>query len=167
MDETQPDSIDTAAELSRSDPRFALRRRRPDFVAGAQACRSSVLTPQNDLGLSRPLRAALARRMVAHNADIVLLAQYDELLEPLVLSSGETALARGDEPETLPAPLDTIARHADLVTIIPRDANADDIRRLSAAGLTNPQIVALSELIAYVNFQARIIVGLRLLGPSR
>lgn len=166
MDETQHDSIDAAAGFNRSDSRFALRRRRPEFVSGAEACRSSVLTPQNDLGLACTLRAALARRMVAQNADVVLLAQYDDLLEPMVLSAGETALARGDKPEALPAPLDTIARHADLVTIKPRDASADDIKRLAAAGLTNPQIVALSELIAYVNFQTRIVAGLRLLGPS-
>lgn len=45
----------------------------------------------------------------------------------------------------------------------PSKAARSDIERLEAAGLTNPQIVALSELIAFVNFQTRVAAGLRLL----
>jgi uncharacterized protein YciW len=35
--------------------------------------------------------------------------------------------------------------------------------RLQQAGLNNAQIVALSELIAFVNFQTRVAAGLRLM----
>ena len=63
----------------------------------------------------------------------------------------------------LDEPLATIARHADLVTLTPSKAEARHIALLAEAGLTNPQIVALSELIAFVNFQTRVAAGLRLL----
>lgn len=167
MHETSPDAIDSALGADPGDPRFALRRRRPEFVSGAETCRQSVLTPKDDLGLAPTLRAALARRMVMQNDDSVLLAQYDDIMQALDPSADENALAFGVEPEILPAPLDAIARHADLVTIKPGEASADDIKLLADAGLTNPQIVALSELISFANFQTRIIAGLRLLGPGK
>ncbi|MER8457124.1 hypothetical protein NKH89_26905 [Mesorhizobium sp. M0923] len=70
------------------------------------------------------------------------------------VAQGETALEE---------PLATIARHADLVTLTPKKAEASDIALLAQAGLNNPQIVALSELIAFVNFQTRVATGLRLM----
>ncbi len=42
-------------------------------------------------------------------------------------------------------------------------ATEQHIRQLEQAGLTSPQIIALSELIAFVNFQTRVAAGLRLL----
>jgi uncharacterized protein YciW len=57
-------------------------------------------------------------------------------------------------------------RHVDLVTVTPREATSDDISRLSKAGLSNAQIVALCELIAFVNFQTRVATGLRLMGAA-
>ncbi|GGE32412.1 esterase [Agaricicola taiwanensis] len=161
---TERDVIDSAAGLSSADPRFIARRLRPEFVEGAEICRTSVLAPKDDLGLSRALRAALARRMAALNDDAPLTAYYDAELtmslpteEELRLSRGETGLAE---------PLAAMAGHADLITSDPSRASAEDIRRLERAGLTNPQIVALSELIAFVNFQTRVVAGLRLMGAS-
>jgi len=49
------------------------------------------------------------------------------------------------------------------VTQQPIQATEQHIRLLEQAGLTNPQIVALSELIAFVNFQTRVAAGLRLM----
>jgi uncharacterized protein YciW len=155
-----PDAIDMVAGLSPADALFAMRRQRPEFVNGAELCRMSVLSPATDQGLPRDLRLALARRMAALNADAALVAAYDaQLVAP---SADIAALAAG--ATVLPEPLASIARHTDLITTRPIGATAADIARLEAAGLTNPQIVALSELIAFVNFQNRIAAGLRLLG---
>lgn len=155
------DAIDKAAGLSPDKALFNVRRFRPAFVQGAEQCRLSVLQPANDQGLANDLRVALACRMAVLNKDPALAAEYETQLaalqpaEPLLaLAAGETALAE---------PLAAIVRHVDLVTLTPAKAQAEDIRRLEQAGLDNPQIVALSELIAFVNFQTRVAAGLRLM----
>lgn len=155
------DTIDKAVSLSPGDALYGARRFRPEFVEGAELCRLSVLSPKNDRGLAPNLRAALARRMAALNADGALTAEYDAQLAALGSSDRLDALAHG--ATDLKEPLATFARHVDLITSTPRRATASDIERLAEAGLTDPQIVALSELIAFVNFQTRVAAGLRLM----
>ncbi|TIS98669.1 MAG: hypothetical protein E5W72_05960 [Mesorhizobium sp.] len=155
------DAMDKAAGISPDDALFAARRFRPEFVQGAEECRLSVLQPANDQGLARNLRVALARRMAALNADPVLMAEYDVQLVQLDPTEQLRALARGETD--LEEPLATIVRHVDLITLTPKKAQASHIALLAQAGLNNPQIVALSELIAFVNFQTRVATGLRLL----
>lgn len=155
------DAMDKAAGISEDDALFTARRFRPEFVQGAEACRLSVLQPANDQGLGRDLRLALARRMAALNADAVLVEDYDRQLAVLGPSGQLQAIARGET--VLDEPLATIVRHVDLVTLTPSKAEAKHIALLAEAGMNNPQIVALSELIAFVNFQTRVAAGLRLL----
>ena len=158
------DAMDKAAGLSPDDALFRARRFRPEFVQGAELCRLSVLRPANDQGLDPVLRVALARRMAALNADQALIVDYDAELAQLDPSNQLRALAEG--ASDLDEPLATIARHVDLITLTPSRAAASDIARLAEAGLNNPQIVALCELIAFVNFQTRVAAGLRLMRPA-
>ncbi|MDE1190278.1 MAG: hypothetical protein PW844_28090 [Pantoea sp.] len=155
------DAIDQSAGLTPEDELYRARRFRPEFVDGAEQCRQSVLAPQQDQGLAADLRVALAHRMVALNGDAHLLADYAAQLAQLSPSAALLALANGETD--LAEPLATIVRHADLVTNTPFAAEASHIRLLEQAGLNNPQIVALSELIAFVNFQTRVVSGLRLM----
>ncbi|MER9210456.1 hypothetical protein NKI54_00040 [Mesorhizobium sp. M0663] len=156
--------MDKAAGISPADALFAARRFRPEFVQGAEECRLSVLQPANDQGLAPNLRVALASRMAALNADPVLMAEYDVQLAQLGPTEQLGALARGETD--LEEPLASIARHVDLITLTPKKAQASHIALLAQAGLSNPQIVALSELIAFVNFQTRVATGLRLMRSS-
>ena len=45
----------------------------------------------------------------------------------------------------------------------PAAPSASDIDNLLAAGLSSHAVVSLSQLIAYVNFQSRVLAGLRML----
>jgi len=155
------DVIDQAAGLTSEEALYQTRRLRPEFVDGAEACRLSVLTPEDDQGLSADLRLALAQRMAGLNGDAPLQRDYQAQLTALHPSEALRALAAGDRVSE--EPLATIARHADLVTQQPVQATEQHIRLLEQAGLSNPQIVALSELIAFVNFQTRVAAGLRLM----
>jgi len=155
------DAMDKAAGLSPDEALFAARRFRPEFVRGAEECRLSVLQPANDQGLAPNLRVALARRMAALNAYPILMAEYDVQLAQLDPTEQLLALAQGETD--LIEPLATIVRHVDLITLTPKSAEASHIALLEKAGLNNPQIVALSELIAFVNFQTRVASGLRLM----
>jgi uncharacterized protein YciW len=155
------DTMDRLAGLAPTDPVYQARRARPQFVAGAEACRISVLAPRADMGLQVDLRQAIAHRIALRNADVALMSEHATALSALQPGAEILALAHGEDC-TDPR-LTTIARHVDLVSVTPREATRADITRLAEAGLDNPQIVALSELIAFVNFQLRVAAGLRLL----
>lgn len=155
------DVIDQAAGLTPDEALYQTRRLRPEFVEGAEACRVSVLTPEDDQGLSADLRIALAQRMAVLNGDAPLQRDYQSQLAALNPSEALLALAAGEKVSE--EPLATIARHADRVTQQPIEATEQHIRLLEQAGLSNSQIVALSELIAFVNFQTRVAAGLRLM----
>ena len=58
---------------------------------------------------------------------------------------------------------DTMARSA---RGLPKDATASDIAALKNAGIPEDDIVRLSELIAFVNYQVRVLAGLRLMAEA-
>lgn len=155
------DAMDRISGLSPEDPIFKARRFRPEFVEGAELCRVSVLQPEADKGFDSAFRIALALRMARLNADQVLIDEYGRQLADLNPSEELAALATGSTD--LGEPLATVARHVDMVTLTPGKSDAGHIAKLVDAGLNNPQIVALSELIAFVNFQTRVAAGLRLM----
>lgn len=53
--------------------------------------------------------------------------------------------------------------HAHLLVFRPRDAASADMEALLAAGWSNTGIVTLSQLVAFLSFQARVVSGLRAL----
>ncbi|WP_343465048.1 hypothetical protein [Pantoea sp.] len=155
------DAIDKAAGLAPDDVLYQTRRLRPEFVEGAAQCHASVLTPEADQGLSTAVRLALAQRMAQLNRDAALVQDYQTQLAAYQPSAALLALAAGET--VADEPLATLARHADWVTLNPAQATEQHIRLLEQAGFSHPQIVALSELVAFVNFQTRVTAGLRLL----
>ncbi|EIM30011.1 CMD domain-containing protein [Microvirga lotononidis] len=158
------DQIDVLSGLTPESELYHIRRERPEYVEGTEACRETVLSPNHGFDLSHVLRAALAARMARFIGRADLAHSYTRSLNEQSNSQALSAVASGAE-----LPVDTddfllaIVRHVDLVTKTPRDSTRDDIERLKAAGLSNPQIIALSELIAFVNFEARVIVALEML----
>lgn len=159
------DQIDQLSGIGSDTELYRIRRERPDFVDGTELCRQTVLTPAHGFDLGHALRAALAARMARFIGQEELAVNYDAML----VKAGATPLLSGiaagaDLPEDADAFVRAILRHADLVTKTPRNNTKADIEALEAAGLSNPQIIALSELIAFVNYEARVIVGLAMLG---
>jgi uncharacterized protein YciW len=138
---------------------------RAEILGLSQAAHDAVLLPREPGGISHGERAALAARMARANADAALAGHYRGLLRRAGESAALLAIAEGADPAAdTDRRLRAIVRHVDLVTLSPRDATKADIAALKAAGLSEPDIVRLAELIAFVNYQARVIAGLRLLG---
>ncbi|MGW1419034.1 CMD domain-containing protein [Bradyrhizobium manausense] len=134
---------------------------RAEILQLSEAAHDAVLLPRESGGLSHGLRAALAARMCRHVGDETLTAHYESYLA----HSSDLDLAalarpgglRGDPTH------DAMARHTDLLTLSPREATRQDIAALKAAGVSEADIVRLSELAAFVNYQLRVLAGLRLL----
>ena len=134
---------------------------RAEILRLSEAAHDAVLLPREPGGLSHALRAALAARMCRHVGDAALTAHYDSYLA----HSGDQDVSSLAHPGgTCGDPLQhAMARHADLLTLAPREATRADIETLKAAGLGEADIVRLSELAAFVNYQLRVVAGLKLL----
>ncbi|HYJ12854.1 MAG TPA: hypothetical protein VEW66_04650, partial [Thermomicrobiales bacterium] len=60
--------------------------------------------------------------------------------------------------------LDAAIRHTDLLTTRPSEASPADLQALKEAGYSPAGIVSLSQTVAFVSYQLRLIAGLRALG---
>lgn len=157
--DTRPDTFDRAAGLEPTSPIFELRALRPEFIQGGHACQASVLTPKDDLGLSPDLRATIARRVAKTLGNSTLIAEY-----PLPSGAKLQAMSEGKSPTD--KQLSVIANYADEIALAPGQVTKAHLENLLSAGLETPQIIALSELLAFVCFQAQVAHGLSLLGPE-
>src|SRR3954467_6156521 len=144
--------MDTLAGFAEESPLAALRRQRPDVVKHLQGSDDAIFAPAHHGGLTRAHRAAAAPRAARLPRDSVLEEHYHRRMVAL----GETHPLNGTRGECILA-------HVDRVTMDPADAAKADIDALLAAGLSPHVVVSLSQLIAYVNFQSRVLAGLRML----
>jgi uncharacterized protein YciW len=144
-------------------PLAAVLSRRADIMTGSQAAHDAVLIPRDPGGLSHGVRAALAARMAVHLCESGLAAHYRGLMEDADTTGDLMAVADPALSAPADARIAAMVRYIDIVTLAPRNASATDITRLKAAGISEPDIVRLSELAAFVNYQARVIAGLKLL----
>ncbi|CAH1651158.1 CMD domain protein [Hyphomicrobiales bacterium] len=158
----QTDIIQGLAGIAAGSPLAEALKARAEIMRLSDASHDAVLRPKAPGGLSHAVRAALATRMALWLGDEALAAHYRTLLAEAGTAATELAdtVAAMD---VMPAEqrLAAIVRHADLVTREPRAATRADIEALEAAGLGEADIVRLSELAAFVNYQARVIAGFR------
>jgi len=164
---TPDDVIDMVASLDPDSPVAELRRRRPDLRRLSQTSYDAALRPQEPRNLSYAERAALAARMARLWKDEALERHY---LDRLAAEGAGALVAAYADPATGPdlgPRAAAILRHVDLVTLTPEKATRADVERLIAAGLDDRDAVTLAGLIAYVNYQIRVVAGLRMLrgGP--
>jgi len=156
------DVMDQLAGLAPGSKLAALRRERPDVVKHLQGSDDVIFSPADDGGLTRAERAAAALRIAELMRDGALIAHYRARLAALD-PSGALAKTVAGGAQITDGRWDAILAHVDLVTRGPGSATRDDIETLTAAGLSSHAIVSLSQLIAYVSFQARVLAGLRML----
>jgi len=152
MSDGKPDVMDTLAGLADDSAVAALRRQRPDVLKHLQGSDDAIFAPAHHGGLTRSEREACAMRVASLLRDPVLEEHYHRRM-----------VALGDMHPLNGARGECILAHVDRVTLDPADSTKADIDRLLSAGLTPHAVVSLSQLIAYVNFQSRVLAGLRML----
>lgn len=136
-----PDLIDRLGGLSDASPLLALRARRAEIRTRTQAAHDALLTPRRPGLFPAAERAAVAERIATLAGDATLAAHY-------------RGLAAGADART------ALIAHAERVTLSPRDSRPEHLGALEAAGLDAHGVVALSQLIALVNYQVRLLAGL-------
>ena len=129
------------------------------------AARRAAIAPNDPGGLAVPLRVALARRVAVLTGEEGLAEAYaNQFADAGRGADDATAGLAGQAGDARTAAL---LRHVDLVARRPQDASAADIDALRSAGWAEADIVRLSQLIAFVAFEARLVAGLRAMrGPT-
>ena len=152
-----------AAGISADHPLAAVLSGRSEVMQLTQASHDAALKPEPTGGLSHAERAALACRMARLNDEGILAKHYEAMIpeggEPLFIA--DPAFIGGEDNR-----VKAILRHTDLVTVDPKEAAQGDISALKSAGITEPDIVRLSELIAFVGYQVRVVKSLRLMAEA-
>jgi uncharacterized protein YciW len=149
------DVIDRAAGLAPGDPLHTARRFRAEVVEATQASHDALLHEPVD-GLSTADRLRVAAHVCTIAGAASLVRHYEEEL--------------ADQPggAVSPSPtLPTMLRFAAALTTDPRRGDRAALEPLRRAGLGDPAIVALAQLVAYLSYQLRVVAGLQALRASR
>ena len=163
MDDIFKSIVVEASGISANHPLAAVLGRRDAVMQLTQASHDAALKPEPPGGLSHGERAALACRMARLNDEAALAKHYEAMIpegsEPLFMA--DPLFIGGDDNRAK-----AILRHTDLVTTNPKQASEGDVSALRSAGILEPDIVRLSELIAFVGYQVRVVKGLRLMAKA-
>lgn len=158
----QPDVIDQIAGIAPGSRLAELRASKPQIAQYAESSYRVLLEPDDPAGVSLAERALIALRVAHLTPSEAAAAWYRERLRERGAEAAKIAAAEDAGERTIFTPREAaVLRHADILTREPGDATADDLAALREAGLNPRDIVTISQLIAFVSFQVRILVGLR------
>lgn len=153
-----------ASGLKADHPMAIALSGRDDILTMTQQAHDAALMPNEPGGLSHGERAALCCRMARLNREERLATHYLALMVDVA-----TDTAKISDPDFSgggDARLAAILRHTDLVTTDAKSVVAGDIAALKSAGVSEGDIVRLSELVAFNSYQIRLTIGLRLMGEA-
>ena len=153
------DVMDQLAGLAPDSALALLRRQRPDVVRHLQGSDEAIFDPRDDGGVTPTERAAAALRASVLLRDAALQKHYRARLDALDAGQRLAPSALGGSDRRWQA----ILAHVERVTGDPDSARREHIDGLLAVGLSPRAVLALSQLIAYVNFQSRVLAGLSML----
>ncbi len=131
---------------------------RTNVLEMTRQAEKAVLTPVDCGSWSHSLRAALAARMATQNALPDLAGHYMAMITDEI----GKLLADPDRDGSAEG-LGHVIAYMDRVAVSPRDVLDTDISTLQAAGVSDADIVRLTELNAFMAYQVRLMAGLRLL----
>ncbi|UYG00862.1 MULTISPECIES: CMD domain-containing protein [unclassified Halomonas] len=160
--------IETAANVSDSGALFEALTMRGKLMDLTEQSHDAALLPNEEGGVPRAARAALACRMAKICRQTGLITHYQALLESYGADADPHRLADPDATPGADAPrLAAMVTYVDLVTRSPKDATKADIEALREAGLIDADIVRLAGLVAFVNYQLRVTAVLSVMGETQ
>ena len=200
MPVSDADVVDTLVGIRPGSALDAIRARRPDARAHAQASYRALFAPVAPDAMSVVERFAVAAFVIGLHGEATMTAFYAAGLEASGASPGlrqaaaaavaEGKVSAGPYGSYPPGPLShenvggpiyrasgatraelgprlaAAFEHAHLLVFHPRDANAPALQALLDAGWVATGIVTLSQLVAFLAFQVRLVTGLRVLARS-
>jgi CMD domain protein len=196
MSGTDADIIDALVGITPGSPLDAIRARRPEARAHAQATYRALFAPEAPGHVSlqdrfavgvfvaglhgaTAIAAAYARHLAGSGAPAALRDAVDAAVKETKThgpygSYTAGPLSREDTAgpvyrvtdatrRSLGARLAAAFEHTHMLVFHPRDAAPPSLQALLDAGWTTTDIVTLSQIVAFLSFQIRIVIGLRTL----
>ena len=154
LDLPDTDVIDRAAGLVPGDTLYAVRRFRAKVVDATEASHDALLRQPVD-GVSTADRLRVAAHVCTIAGAPSLVRHYETLL----------AADAGRDASSSPA-LPAMLQFAAALTTDPRLGDRAALEPLRRAGLGDPAIVALAQLVAFLSYQLRVVAGLRAMRAS-
>lgn len=161
------DVVNAILDVDENSPITRLRNQKPDLVRELQDYYLSIFEPTVSSAEALPVndRLLVAVRVASHTGSTAVADWYGRLAIDAGASPDALDRTRNIQtPEIGETSLGAALRHADLLTTRPADARQDDLQALKDAGFSPSGIVSLSQTIAFVSYQLRLIAGLRALG---
>ncbi|MBV1829662.1 hypothetical protein HNW77_01690 [Komagataeibacter sp. AV436] len=158
-----PNPFSTFSSLSAQSRSGEMKAALADRAKIMQLCDASgqaVVMPAACGNLPHALRCAIAIRIARANGCAELATIYAPLLATLDATPDVAAIADGAADADARGA--AILSYVDTVTLTPARASRAHIDALLGAGLTDSDVVSLAELVACINFQARVLAGVRL-----
>ena len=164
------DVVNAILGIHDDSPIAHLRNLKPDLVHEVQEYYLSVFEPVASSAAALPVvdRYLVAVRVASHTGSAAVGEWYARLAADAGASPDTVGQARDvGERAFGTTPLGAALRHADLVTARPADARKEDLQALKDSGYSPAAIVSLSQTIAFVSYQLRLIAGLRAFGGQQ
>ena len=160
---TSTDVIDRLLQLQPGDAVHELRHARKKVVDATQAFHElAFFDPALSAGQHRD-RLLAAALLAQATGPAVLAEEYRQQLLATDPAPACRALLDGAQTTDNPA-LDALARYARQLALEPANADQAALQALAAAGWSVPDVVALAQVMGYVSYQARMMIGLAALG---
>lgn len=164
------DVIDTLLGPESAAAVAELRNQKPELAMQMQDYHDAVFEPALDSAeaLSPSERWLIAVRTAAHTESDTVVDWYAEQARGSRVDGADIARAKDvATPWNGDQRIGAIMKHVDLIVTHPVDSSRADIEALANAGLTPAGIVALSQAVAYVSYQLRLVAALRALGEPQ
>jgi uncharacterized protein YciW len=146
-----------------------IRRQKPQLATELQAYYESIFAPTEASARALPIanRFLVAVRVASFTRSAAVVDWYSQLAESAGVSPDLLSRAKDvGTPWTDASALGAAIRHTDLLTTRPSDSRQSDLQALKDAGLTPAGILSLSQTIAFVSYQLRLVTGLRAFGEA-
>lgn len=166
---TTPDVVDAILQIDDGSPISALRNQKPELAKQLQDYYLALFEPDAESAAAFPLtdRYLIAVRVAAHTGSRDVLTWYADLARAAGVPADLLTRAESTETDwTEETPFGAAIRHADRVTREPAQAEAAHLQLLKDAGYTPAGILSLAQVIAFVNYQLRLVAGLRAFGET-
>ncbi|MGI8309883.1 peroxidase-related enzyme [Saccharopolyspora hattusasensis] len=140
----------------------ALAALRPDVRELTASVDAAVLRPSDESVLSYADRTRIALRVALVNERWEYADELADQLDSLAGDGAADAVRDVERWSGLPDSLQALLAHCEQVALDPADAGFDEIAELRAQGFSPAQVVAASQVVAYVSYRVRLLLGLSL-----